>query len=269
MLQRIGSTGLALSPDAAHMVVSHDNHTLSVFSLPGGEFIRTFGSKGSGKAQFGSPRKICFTVAGAVLAAEYDNMRVQEVTLTGDHVRFIGAGVIDDRICGIASNAELIVVGKSDVTSGNRIMMFDVVTGVVVRAFGTFGNAPGKLMRYCNGIRFMPDSRHIIIAESKVGGAGGRLSVYTLAGEFVKCIGEGKLKGARDVEFAENGDIIVCDGRSGHSAYIFAADGSTLLHRWGGEGDADGKFKYPTALAMCGGQLYVLDLDSKRVQVFG
>ena len=44
-----GVFGLAVSPDGAHMVVSHGNHTLSVYALPGGEHIRTFGSLGEGK----------------------------------------------------------------------------------------------------------------------------------------------------------------------------------------------------------------------------
>ena len=88
--------GLAVSPDSAHMVASHSDHSLSMYSLPGGEHIRTFGSEGAGEGQFKSPAKLCFSAAGNILVAERDNKRVQEVTLTGDHVRFIGFGVIDD-----------------------------------------------------------------------------------------------------------------------------------------------------------------------------
>ena len=262
--------GHAISPDSAHMVTSHSSHTLSVYTLPGGEHIRTFGSEGTGKAQFGYPAKLCFSVTGNILVAENENRRVQEVTLTGDHVRYIGVSVIDDEICGIAVNAELIVVGKWGCTSDNRIMMFDVVTGAFVRAFGDYGDAPGQLLEYCWGIRFTPDSRHIIVAESDGGGTqgDGRLSVFTLAGEFVRRIGEGELKAAADVEFADNGDIIVCDYPN-HRVCVYSADGTTLLRQWGGESEADdGKFKTPTALAMCRGQLYVLDYDSDRVQVF-
>ena len=258
--------GLVISPDSAHMVASHRDHTLSVYTLPGGEHIRTFGSEGAGKGQFKDPAKLCFSVTGNILVVESDNKRVQEVTLTGGHVRFIGVGVIDDFIWGIAANAELIMVGKSHCTSNKRIMMFDAVTGTFVRAFGDYSDAPGQLMEYCRGIRFTPDSRHIIVAEGNCDDKG-RLSMFTLAGEFVKCICEGQLKAAHDIEFGETGGIIVCDGPN-HRICVYSADGSTLLRQWGGQGDADGKFKRPTALAMCGGQLYVLDQVTKRVQVF-
>ena len=260
------NNGFAISPDGANMVVSHGNHTLSVYSLPGGEHIRTFGNEGAGEGQFNWPAKVCFSAEGSILVAESLNRRVQEMTLSGDHVRFIGVGVIDDNIWGIAANAELIVVGKYDCTSNNRIMMFDAVAGAFFRAFGDYGDAPGQLMYNCNGIRFAPDSRHIIVAESNDDG-NSRLSVFTLAGEFVRCIGEDVLKDAADAEFADNGDVIVCDS-SNHRICVYSGDGSTLLRQWGDEGDADGKFRYPVALAMCGGQLYVLIEGSKRVQVF-
>ena len=260
--------GLAISPDSEHMVVSHGDNTLSMYSLQDGEHIRTFGSEDAGEVQFHRPTKLCFSAAGNILVAEQWNKRVQEVTLTGDHVRFIGIGVIDDPIWGIAANAELIVVGKFGCTSKRRIMMFDAVTGAFVRAFGDCGKAPGQLMEHCYGIRFTPDGRHIIVAESK--GAGkGRLSVFTLAGEFVRCIGEGELKDASDVEFADNGDVIVCDGPNNRIC-VFSGDGGAFLHQLGsdsGEDDGDNEWS-PFALAMCSSQLYVLDHKSSRVKVF-
>ena len=257
--------GIALSPDGTHMVTTHNDGTLSVYSLPGGEHIRTFGSHGAGKGQFNDPAKLCFSATGNILVAEEGNRRAQEVTLTGGHVRFIGVGVIDDKIGGIAASTELIVVVKHNCRSSNRVMMFDAVTGAFVRAFGDYGDAPGQLL-HCHGVRFTPDSRHIIVAESSGNGTS-RLSVFTLTGEFVRCIGEGQLKGAGDVDFSDNGDVIVCDSWA-HRICVYSADGGTLLQRWGGWGDTAGMFTYSCALAMCGGQLFVLDEFSKRVQVF-
>ena len=266
--------GLATSHDNVSMVASHHDDTLSVYSLPGGEHIRTFGGRGAGEGQFDVPAKLCFSTAGNILVAEHHNKRVQEVTLTGDHVRFIGVGVIDDTVWSIAANAELVAVGKWGCTSNNRIMMFDAVTGAFMRAFGDHGSLPGQLMKHCPGIRFTPDTRHIVVTEWKLAGNGddvagttGRLSVFTLAGEFVRCIGEGKLLSALDVEFTDNGDVVTCDYFTGRIS-VFSADGSTLLRQWGGEADADGEFMHPTALAMCAGQPYVLYERSKRVQVF-
>ena len=262
-----GPLGFAISPDGAHMVTSYFDYTLSVHSLPGGEHIRTFVIEDAGEGQFDYIPRLCFGATGNILVADPENERVQEVTLTGDHVRFIGIGVINDYIWSIAANAELIVVGKWDGTSNGRIMMFDAASGALARAFCDYGKAPGQLMMFCEGIRFTPDSRHIVVAESDGVGIG-RLSMFTLAGEFVRCIGEGELEGAGDVEFAANGDVIVCD-RGAHRVCVYCADSNTMLRQWGDEDDAaDGDYLCPTALAMCGGQLYVLDEATKRVQVF-
>ena len=259
------SCGLAISPDSAHMVVSHGDRTLSVYALPSGEHIRTFGGNGSGKGQFDHPAKLCFSVTGNILVAERWNSRVQEVTLAGDHVRFIGDYVIDGSIFSIAANAELVVVGKYDSTSNDRIMMFDAVTGEHVRSFGKHGDVLGQLSSDCCGIRFTPDGRHIIVAANSGTRTQGRVSVFTLAGEFVRCIGMGPLKAAFDVDFADNGDIIVC-GR--YWCHLFSADLRTQLRRWGGEFESDtGQLRELAALAMCGDLLYVLD-NSKSVRVF-
>ena len=262
-------SGLAISPDSAHMVTSHDNDTLSVYSLPGGEHIRTFGSEGAGKGQFSRPAKLCFSATGNILVADYVDNPLQELTLTGDHVRFIGVGVIDDPIRGIAANTELIVVAKCAGACNGRIMLFDAVTGAFARAFGCHGDSPGQLLEYCNGIRFTPDGSHIVVAESDFDEGCGRLSLFTVAGEYVKCFGEEDDQGALcDIECVDRRTVAVSDYHC-NRVCVYSVDGGTLLRQWGDWGDADGKFKTPTALATCGGQLYVLDEKSKRVQVFG
>ena len=250
------------------MVVSYSNHTLSVHELSSGTLVRVMGSKGAGAGCFNDPQKVCFSAAGNVLVVELGNKRVQEVTLSGDHVRFVGVGVIDDGMCGIAANTELIVVGKACCPSNSRIIMFDAVTGAFVRSFGDYGDAPGQLMYHCHGIRFTPDGRHIIVAES----SGeweyrrGRMSMFTLTGEFVRCIGDGDLKVPRDIEFADNGNIIVSDSYLSDPICVFSADGSKLLRQWRcGPGES---YTRPTALAMQSGQLYVLDPDAQCVRVF-
>ena len=272
--------GLAVSPDGAHMVTSHGDNTLSVYSLPCGEHLTTFGSIGTNPCQFYYPATLCFTARGTVMVAEACNMRLQEVTLAGEHVRFIGVGVIDASICGIAANSELIVTGKSDDTTNNRIMMFDAVTGALVRAFGSHGYAPGQLMAFCAGIRFTPDGLHIIVAENDGGSAimRSRVSQFSLRGEFVGSLGElpaGVAVAiiAVDVEFADNGDII-CSDFIDNTVRVHCAKSRELLCQWGSWHDlqnvTDHTFMCPTSLAVSGRQLFVLDCDPgvRSVHVF-
>ena len=55
-----------------------------------------------------------------------------------------------------------------------------------------------------------------------------------------------------------------------HRVCVFSADGSQLVRSWGTKGTRRGQFRLPTALAVAGSHLYVLDGDSAsaRVQVF-
>ena len=198
-------------------------------------------------------------------------LRVQELTLDGAHVRFIGQSVITHSIFGVATNNEFIAVTKHNNQAGDRVMLFDVVSGELVRAFGAFGDAPGQLMQYCYGVRFTDDGDHVVVADSSGFPTNkGRLSVFTLHGEFVKCIGEGELTRCTDVEFAGNGDILACDW-SKHRVLMFPREGSASIgHIGDGRSGTNGSFVRPSTMALCrtSGQLYVLDEFSSRVQVF-
>lgn len=113
------------------------------------------------------------------------------------------------------------------------------------------------------GVRFTPDGAHLLFAERNAK----RVSLFTSAGAFVRCIGVGKLSQPCEVELTPSGDILVADcGR--HRVFVYSPDGATVLRAFGGEGVSDGKFKLPVAMAMHGDALYVLDCDSPRVQVF-
>jgi len=257
-----GNWGMALVGD--HMAVSNEyTHTVTVYDIGTGEDVRAFGGKGTGPGQFSWPQSLCGLPNGNLLVADQVNMRVQEVTLAGGHVRFIGVGKIDAPIAGLATNGELIAVGKVDFDSNGRILLFRVASGELVRRFGDCEEAEGQL-KYCDGFRFSPDNRHIVVAE---GDPNHRLSVFTVEGAFVRCVGHGELGWPSSVDFTSSGDVIVCDTFH-HRVCVFSLSTGALLRTWGKEGEADGEFEYPRALQVHRGLLYVLDEWSPRVQVF-
>lgn len=178
------------------------------------------------------------------------------MTLAGDHVRTIGAGVIDGWVIGIAASADMIAVG----TYSGKVFKFDMASGVLIRSFGTLGSAEGQL-KHPVGLRFTPDGRDFLIAEA----GNSRLSMFTLSGAFVHCIGVGALNSPFDVDFAANGDILVADK---HGMCVLSFDGSTLLRSFGPKGEAPGKLSNACAVAVCCDKLFVLDSDTARVQVF-
>lgn len=176
----------------------------------------------------------------------------------GTHVRMVGAGVIGEPVLGIVASADVIVAG----TSSGRVVVFDMPSGDLILSFGTPGTTAGRL-NGCSGVRLTPDGHHVLIAEHW----NRRLSLFTLTGEFVRCIGEDALNQPNDVDFATNGDVLVAD-KGNNRICVYSPDGSALLRSFGSQGDAAGEFKSPFSLAVHGGQLYVLEYDAARVQVF-
>ena len=67
--------GIAINGDIMY-VAEHWGHRIHKLTL-GGEFLGTFGSKGSGKGQFVNPWDICVGPDGRIYVADYRNKRIQ------------------------------------------------------------------------------------------------------------------------------------------------------------------------------------------------
>lgn len=179
----------------------------------------------------------------------------------GELVRPIGEGAIGGEVYSVAAHAQQLAVGTN---ATKKVLLFDLTSGDLVCSFGTGGAAKGELdANGCFGLRFTPDGAHLIVAEYH----NHRLSKLTLTGDFVRWIGEGTLSHPADVAFTPSGDILVADWE-GKRVAVFSSDGSSLSRTFGCRGNAPGQFTGPAALAMQGGQLYVLDENTARVEVF-
>lgn len=192
------------------------------------------------------------------------------MTTLGAHVRVIGEGVFQEGsdVTGVAANETLIAVSAA--SEGEPIVLFDMTSGEFVRSFDVRGEDEGELDS-CYGIRFTPDGKHILIAE----GAIGVVSMFTVAGVFVRCIGGGWLMCVEDVEVATNGDVIVADSARNSISVLPANESVSTYEFFGSGGPVDpeqsavGPFKYPAALAMHNGRLYVVESASTSfVRVF-
>ena len=263
--------GLAVARDGSLFAVSN-GHTnmITVYSTVDASETVSFGGRGAGSGQFNEPFKLCTSPRDTLLVVDFGNKRVQEVTFSGVHIRYIGEGVFGDCIYGIACNDQHIAVTKYGGATPNRVLVFNYSTGELLRQFGPCGNGDGRI-EHPTGVRFTPDNQHIIVVDTHYKNQ--RLSMFTVDGVWVKHIGVGVLGGGGmryvdlgDVDFTTDGGIIVAD-YGNHRVCVFAADG-VMTSSWGAEGTSDGQFKYPTALAVSGGKLFVLDSFSTRVQVF-
>ena len=148
--------------------------------------------------------------------------------------------------------------------SSLRIALFDYATGSLTSRFGkSWAHLPGELANFCVSVRFTPDGGHFVIGEMEAR----RVSVFSTAGEFVRCVGVGMFQTLNDAAMTSSNEYAVLD-RGSHCVRVVSSDGLTLVRSWGSEGNRDGRFRHPNSLAMAGKHLYVVDVDTTRVQVF-
>ena len=257
--------GVAVTLDGLYLVVSNlSSHSLSVYSTDSGSCITTFGSPGSGTGQFRGPVRICATPTGTIIVCEYGNKRLQEVTITGEHVRFIGEGHFDiERVYGMCMQGDILAVGRHGGVTNGRILLFSHSSGALIRKFGSYGDGVGEVENV-RGLSFTPDGRHILVAQS----VPPLLTLFTVDGVFVTRFGcvDDLQSFWKDV-LCSGTSVFVVD--SFHCRVCaFSAETGALIRSWGTRGEADGQFMFPFALAAHNSKLYVLDLNSPRVQVF-
>jgi DNA-binding beta-propeller fold protein YncE len=252
-----GNRGLAITSDGSLMVVSNSmSHQLSVYRASDGNHIRSFGGKGTAAGQFAYPYGICMTKHNTVLVADGGNRRIQEVTLEGTHVKFIGQDIIRSEVWGIAIHDDVIALGKYGTRSSNGIMLFSYISGELLSQFGGYGE-----YMHVTGVTFTADGKHLLIG----GYYDRRVSLTTVEGVFVRSYVVGP--GLKTALFNREGDIVSVDFENDRVNVFSLVDG-TLLRCWGTRGIGEGQFDRPAALAISHNRLYVLDQDSARVQVF-
>lgn len=240
-------------------VSSWQTYNISLYSLPSGDFLRSFGDQGPDAGYFSDPLRLCFTPKDTILVTEDDNKRVQEVDVFGRHVRFIGRGLFQCGVRGmdINANLDLLVVGNHG-SSTHQLHLFQLESGTHIRSFGPHGSLEGQLDG-CFGIRFTPDETGVVVSEFE----NKRISFFSLAGEYVRCI-ELRFQ-SWDVAFSLNGELIVAD-ESESTITFLSPDGLSrraLSMGWKKSHSSSTLIVHPLD-----GRLYSLDRNSPTVHIF-
>jgi 6-phosphogluconolactonase (cycloisomerase 2 family) len=263
--------GLVVTSCGRYMAVSYcDENKLRVYRLEAdgtATLLHTVGSEGSGPMEFRSPANLCLTPAGNLLVCDCGNDRVQELTVLGEaeprYVRLIRVA----NLVYFALHGDMVAVAIGDGTG--MIKLLNYSTGKLVHNIICESTRPGGQKKgYSTSFRFSPDGQHIVTAEY----GNPRLSMFRVSnGRLAKLVGgtgtDVVSRFEKDVEFGPNGDLLVADCGRAHVC-VFSAESDALVHSWGAQGETDGQFTFPTALALVDAKLFVLDGGSPRVQVF-
>ena len=246
--------GLAVNSSATRMAVtSYNGNKVYVYRLPDGALSREVGGLGTDPGKFNNPFRCCFAPGDNILVAEFGNKRLQELTPTGDHRRFITPVPGAFSVC---CNGTLIGVG----VDGSKVQLYNYFSGALVREIGN-----DALSGNIDSLRFSSDSKLLFARARNYRTVAFAVGDGTLVRSLTGCQGIKHIEW--DMELVPSGEVFVTDATEGRVC-VYSPDGVTMRRSFGSRGDGAGQFQKPTALAYADRKLYVLDRNTKRVQVF-
>ena len=232
-----GPMGVAISKSGEVVVTERDGNCISMFS-PSGEKLRSFGTQGSGQAQFYWPCGVAVDGEGNILVADTLNNRVQKFTAEGRFLTAVGkagSGPLQfNDLTDIAFNT----INKKVYVVDNENHRIQVLNSDLTFS-STFGNKgqfsyPWGIACDSTGKVYVADTRNHCI------------QVFTAEGEFIRMFGRhgqgrGKLTGAFYVAVDTSGMVYVSD-EGNYRVSVFTTEGQ-FVTSFGRKGAGPGEFK--------------------------
>ncbi|MBI4329951.1 MAG: SMP-30/gluconolactonase/LRE family protein [Chloroflexi bacterium] len=273
-----GASGVAVSPDSAHVyVVSSANHQVVEYTSTGQQ-LASWGSQGSADGQFQSPYGIAVDSSGYVYVADTGNHRVQKFTSSGTFVsKFGSSGTGNEQF---ASPHGLTVDSSGNIfvadTGNHRIQKFNSSYNFLWN-LGKVDGGGNPVSGSGNGEFNSPrgvaalGASYVFVSDE----GNNRVQKISAAGAYnaqwgAYASGNGRFSTVEDVAQYNNADVYVVDSGL-HEVKKFDAEGKYLA-RFGVYGTGDGQFNAPKGIGIgvegSSVYVYVVDTGNNRIQKF-
>lgn len=264
-----GLRSLEFNPnDGLIYVADRGNNRIEVFDTDG-NFIRKFGSSGSGDGLLNSPWGITIGSDGNIYVNDSGNNRVQVFTPAGVFVRKWGSvGTGAGQFTGlrfIAADSLGNVYTTEE--SNHRVQKF-TIAGEFIAQWGGIGSTDGKF-NIPWGIDVNPNG-DIYVADYN----NFRIQRFTPAGVFVQAFGSAwsrrlnYMRTLRGLEVDENGNYYVVMEQPIHKINKYSSNGQLLLS-FGVYGNAGGQLNSPYSVRIDqDGYIYVANYGNHAIMIF-
>ncbi|MBI4558682.1 MAG: hypothetical protein HY706_13965 [Candidatus Hydrogenedentes bacterium] len=202
--------GVAVDSDGGIWVTDYEADTIHHYGSTG-EPRGIFGRSGNDKGEFDAPSGVAVTGDGLLAVADFYNHRVQLVKPDGEFVRSLGGqdysnGLNYPTRVTAAPDGRLWVADAYN----HRVVVFDPLSGDLVRHFGKKGHGPGEF-DVSSGIALLPGERVAVVDFMNH-----RVQIWTEQGDFLGDFGEhgngpGQFERPTDIALSPDGRLYVVD----------------------------------------------------------
>src|SRR6184192_1719677 len=249
--------GIALDSNGNILVADTGNGRIEKFS-PTGSFLSVIASKGSGYGQLAEPNGIAVDQSGNIYVAEAGNHRVQKLAADGTFIaewKGPDPGFYGPRRIAIGPDNSVYVVDQGR----TRIVKFSP-DGQVLAVWGTKGSGDGQFDDHTS-VAIDPTTNKVYVADPR----NKRIQVFDAKGKFLTkwSVPEwGQPAGFEDLAIDSKMGRLYASSANMNAVLIFDLDGARIGTLTPNPPD---RLEGPSALALAGRKLYVLNMHGNRV----
>src|SRR5436305_1935475 len=249
--------GIALDSNGNILVADTGNGRIEKFS-PTGSFLSVIASKGSGYGQLAEPNGIAVDQSGNIYVAEAGNHRVQKLAADGTFIaewKGPDPGFYGPRRIAIGPDNSVYVVDQGR----TRIVKFSP-DGQVLAVWGTKGSGDGQFDDHTS-VAIDPTTNKAYVADPR----NRRIQVFDAKGKFLTkwSVPEwGQPAGFEDLAIDSKMGRLYASSANMNAVLIFDLDGARIGTLTPNPPD---RLEGPSALALAGRKLYVLNMHGNRV----